>query len=268
MDTAMAGPLKGIRIIEMGGIGPAPFAAMMLADHGAEVIRVERAGMIGFENDPLRRSRRSISLDVKHPDAVEIVRRLAARADGLIEGYRPGVMERLGLGPDELLRDNSKLVYGRVTGWGQDGPLAQDAGHDINYIALTGLLHGIGPKERPLAPVNYLGDYAGGAMMLAFGMVSALLAVRSGGTGQVVDAAMSDGASLIGAMTYGTAGCRALEERARGEPPRRRLLTPMAFTVVRTASSWRLARSNLSSSRLCSRASRCGLAQAGKRLLR
>ena len=199
----MAGPLKGIRIIEMGGIGPAPFAAMMLADHGAEVIRVERAGMIGFDNDPLRRSRRSISLDLKHPDAVEIVRRLAARADGLIEGYRPGVMERLGLGPDELLRDNSKLVYGRVTGWGQDGPLAQDAGHDINYIALTGLLHGIGPKERPLAPVNYLGDYAGGAMMLAFGMVSALLAVRSGGTGQVVDAAMSDGASLIGAMTYG-----------------------------------------------------------------
>jgi alpha-methylacyl-CoA racemase len=175
----MSGPLKGIRIIEMGGIGPAPFAAMMLADHGAEVIRVERAGMIGFENDPLRRSRRSISLDLKHSDATAIVRQLATDADGLIEGYRPGVMERLGLGPDDLHRENPKLVYGRVTGWGQDGPLAQDAGHDINYIALTGLLHGIGPKERPVAPVNYLGDYAGGAMMLAFGMVSALLAVMA-----------------------------------------------------------------------------------------
>ena len=199
----MAGPLKGIRIIEMGGIGPAPFAAMMLADHGAEVIRVERAGMIGFANDPLRRSRRSISLDLKQPEACEIVRRLAATADGLIEGYRPGVMERLGLAPDDLLKDNSKLVYGRVTGWGQDGPLAQEAGHDINYIALAGLLHGIGPKERPTVPINYLGDYAGGAMMLAFGMVSALLSVKTGRDGQVVDAAMSDGAALIGAMTYG-----------------------------------------------------------------
>ena len=201
--AAMAGPLQGIKIVEMGGIGPAPFAAMMLADHGAEVIRVERAGMIGFENDPLRRSRRSISLDLKQPEACEVVRRLAAKADGLIEGYRPGVMERLGLGPDELLSDNPKLVYGRVTGWGQDGPLAKDAGHDINYVALTGLLHGIGPKERPVAPINYLGDYAGGGMMLAFGMVSALLAVSGGGDGQVVDAAMSDGAALIGAMTYG-----------------------------------------------------------------
>ena len=199
----MAGPLKGIRIVEMGGIGPAPFAAMMLADHGAEVIRVERAGMIGFDNDPLRRSRRSISLDLKQPEACEVVRRLAGRADGLVEGYRPGVMERLGLGPDDLLKGNPKLVYGRVTGWGQDGPLAQDAGHDINYIALTGLLHGIGPKERPVAPINYLGDYAGGAMMLAFGIVSALLAAQAGGDGQVVDAAMSDGAALIGAMTYG-----------------------------------------------------------------
>ena len=203
MHAAMAGPLKGIRIIEMGGIGPAPFAAMMLADHGAEVIRVERAGMIGFENDPLRRSRRSISLDLKQPEACEIVRRLAASSDGLIEGYRPGVMERLGLGPEELLRTNRNLVYGRVTGWGQAGPLAQEAGHDINYIALSGMLHGIGPKDRPVAPINYLGDYAGGGMMLAFGMVSALLAVKSGGSGQIVDAAMSDGSALIGAMTYG-----------------------------------------------------------------
>ena len=199
----MAGPLQGIRIIEMGGIGPAPFAAMMLADHGAEVIRVERAGMIGFDGDPLLRSRRSIALDLKQPEACEIVRKLAARADGLIEGYRPGVMERLGLGPADLQKDNPRLVYGRVTGWGQDGPLAQDAGHDIKYVAITGLLHGIGPKDRPVVPINYLGDYAGGGMMLAFGMVSALLAVKSGEDGQVVDAAMSDGAALIGALTYG-----------------------------------------------------------------
>ena len=199
----MAGPLKGIRIVEMGGIGPAPFAAMMLADHGAEVIRVERAGMIGFENDPLRRSRRSISLDLKKPEARGIIGKLAGKADGLIEGYRPGVMERLGLGPDELLRANPKLVYGRVTGWGQDGPLASQAGHDINYVAISGLLHGIGPKERPAVPINYLGDYAGGGMMLAFGMVSALLATRAGAPGQVIDAAMSDGAALIGALTYG-----------------------------------------------------------------
>src|SRR5918993_725980 len=200
---SMAGPLKGISIIEMGGIGPAPFAAMMLADHGADVVRVERAGMIGFDSDPLRRSRRSIALDLKRPQACEIVRRLAAEADGLIEGYRPGVMERLGLGPDELLRANPKLVYGRVTGWGQEGPLAQQAGHDINYVAISGILHGIGPKERPVVPVNYLGDYAGGAMMLAFAMVSALLAVQRGGQGQVIDAAMSDGSALVGALTYG-----------------------------------------------------------------
>lgn len=203
MHAAMAGPLKGIRIVELGGIGPAPFAAMMLADHGAEVIRVERGGMIGFENDPLRRSRRSISLDLKRPGACEVVRRLAAKSDGLLEGYRPGVMERLGLGPDVLLKANPGLVYGRVTGWGQDGPLAKEAGHDINYIALAGLLHGIGPQERPVPPINYLGDYAGGGMMLAFGMVSALLAVKGGADGQVVDVAMSDGAALIGAMTYG-----------------------------------------------------------------
>lgn len=203
MHAGMAGPLKGIRIVEMGGIGPAPFAGMMLADHGAEVIRVERAGMIGFENDPLLRSRRSISLDLKHESACEVVRKLVAGAEGLIEGYRPGVMERLGLGPDELLRANTKLVYGRVTGWGQDGPLSATAGHDIDYVAITGLLHGIGPKERPVVPGNYLGDYAGGGMMLAFGMTAALLAVQRGGEGQVVDAAMSDGAALIGALTYG-----------------------------------------------------------------
>ena len=199
----MAGPLFGLKIVELAGLGPGPFAAMMLADHGAEVIRVERAGMIGVPNDPLLRNRRSISLDLKREECREVVRRLAAKADGLIEGYRPGVMERLGLGPDELLKENPALVYGRVTGWGQTGPLAEEAGHDINYIAITGLLHGIGPKERPAVPINYLGDYAGGGMMLAFAMVSALLAVQRGGQGQIIDAAMSDGVALVGALTYG-----------------------------------------------------------------
>ena len=199
----MAGPLSGLKIVEMAGLGPGPFAAMMLADHGAEVVRVERAGMIGVPNDPLLRSRRSISLDLKQEAGCEVVRRLAQQADGLIEGYRPGVMERLGLGPNELIAANPKLIYGRVTGWGQDGPLSGEAGHDINYIAISGVLHGIGPKERPMVPINYLGDYAGGAMMLAFGMVAALLEVQRGGKGQVIDAAMSDGAALIGALTYG-----------------------------------------------------------------
>jgi alpha-methylacyl-CoA racemase len=192
-----------LKIVEMAGIGPAPFAGMMLADHGAEVVRVEREGLIGIPNDPLLRSRKSIALDLKTESARKIVRKLAATADGLIDGYRPGVMERLGLGPDQLLRDNPGLVYGRVTGWGQDGPLAKAAGHDIDYLALSGLLHGIGPKERPAVPVNYIADFAGGGMMLAFGMVSALLHARDSGEGQVVDSAMNDGAALIGALTYG-----------------------------------------------------------------
>ena len=199
----MAGPLRGLTIVEMAGLGPGPFAGMMLADHGAQVIRVERPGNLAIPNDPLTRSRRTISLDLKSEAGRDVVRRLAARADGLIEGYRPGVMERLGLGPEVLLGDNPKLVYGRVTGWGQDGPLAGEAGHDLNYLALTGLLHGIGPKERPVVPINYLADFAGGGMMLAFGMVAALLNVQRGGPGQVVDAAMTDGAALIGAITFG-----------------------------------------------------------------
>jgi alpha-methylacyl-CoA racemase len=199
----MPGPLHGLTIIEMAGIGPAPFAAMMLADHGAEVIRVEREGLIGIPNDPLLRSRRSLALDLKTETGRAIVRKLAGRADGLIEGYRPGVMERLGLGPAELLKDRPKLVYGRVTGWGQEGPLAPAAGHDVNYLAITGLLHGIGPKERPIVPINYVADFAGGGMMLAFAMVAALLAVQRRGDRQVIDCAMSDGAALIGALTYG-----------------------------------------------------------------
>jgi alpha-methylacyl-CoA racemase len=203
MNGGMPGPLHGMTIVEMAGIGPAPFAAMMLADHGAEVIRVEREGLIGIPNDPLLRSRRSISLDLRTDGARWVLRRLAASADALIEGYRPGVMERLGLGPDALLGDNSRLVYGRVTGWGQEGPLAPAAGHDVDYLAITGLLHGIGPKQRPVVPINYLADFAGGGMMLAFAMVAALLDVQRGGQGQVIDCAMSDGAALIGAFTYG-----------------------------------------------------------------
>ena len=199
----MPGPLQGLTIVEMAGIGPAPFAGMMLADNGARVIRIERSGMIGIPDDPLLRSRQSIALDLKQDPARKIVRRLAAAADGLIEGYRPGVMERLDLGPDSLLGENPKLVYGRVTGWGRDGPLAESAGHDIDYLAITGLLHGIGPKGRPVVPINYIADFAGGGMMLAFAMASALLHVQRGGEGQVVDCTMSDGAALIGALTYG-----------------------------------------------------------------
>ena len=200
----MPGPLAGLTIVEMAGLGPGPFAAMMLADHGAEVIRVERAGMIGFAGDPLLRNRRSIALDLKREECRAVVRHLAKRADGLVEGYRPGVMERLGLGPDDLIAANPKLVYGRVTGWGQDGPLAETAGHDINYLAVTGLLSCIGEKDRPpVPPLNLVADYAGGGMMLAFAMVAALLAVQRGGKGQVIDAAMTDGAALTGALIFG-----------------------------------------------------------------
>jgi alpha-methylacyl-CoA racemase len=200
----MAGPLDGLTIVEMAGLGPGPFAAMMLADHGARVIRVERPGNLSVPNDPLTRNRKSIALDLKQEEGREIVRRLIAGADGLIEGYRPGTMERLGLGPDELLSANPRLVYGRITGWGQSGPLAQAAGHDINYLALTGLLSTIGEADRPpVPPLNLVADYAGGGLMLAFGMVSALLSVERGGTGQVIDAAMTDGAALTGALIYG-----------------------------------------------------------------
>ena len=200
----MAGPLTGLTIVELAGLGPGPFAAMMLADHGARVIRVERPGNLSIPNDPLTRNRESIAVDLKQEEGREIVRRLAGRADGLIEGYRPGVMEKLGLGPDELLQANPRLIYGRVTGWGQTGPLAQDAGHDINYLALTGLLSTIGEADRPpVPPLNLVADYAGGGLMLAFGMVSALLAVQRGGPGQVIDAAMTDGAALTGALIFG-----------------------------------------------------------------
>ena len=201
---AMPGPLAGLTIIEFAGLGPGPFAAMMLADHGAEVIRVERAGMIAVPNDPLLRNRRSISLDLSKDEGRAVVRRLCGTADGLIDPYRPGVLERLGLGPDALQASNPGLVIGRVTGWGQDGPLASSAGHDINYLAMTGLLHAIGRSgEPPVPPLNLVADYAGGGMMLAFAMVAALLDVARGQPGRVIDVAMSDGAAIVGALIYG-----------------------------------------------------------------
>jgi alpha-methylacyl-CoA racemase len=205
------GPLAGFRIIEMAGIGPAPFAATLLADMGAEVIRVDRReaadlGLPGREPkfDVLHRGRRSLALDVKAEAGRAVVKQLAAKADALIEGFRPGVMERLGLGPEELLKINPKLVFGRMTGFGQDGPLAQAAGHDINYIALAGALHAIGRKgEAPVPPLNLVGDFGGGGMFLAFGVLCGLLEAQKSGKGQVVDAAMVDGAAYLLAGIYG-----------------------------------------------------------------
>jgi alpha-methylacyl-CoA racemase len=199
----MAGALSGIRIIEFAGIGPGPFCAMMLGDHGAEVIRIDRPGAQLDPRDALSRNRRSVVLDMKTEAGVAAARALCASADGLIEGFRPGVMERLGLGPEVLIADNPALVYGRMTGWGQSGPYAQAAGHDINYIALAGVLHTVGRAgERPVPPVNYIGDFGGGGMLLAFGMVAALFAVKNGAPGQVIDAAMTDGAALISGMSW------------------------------------------------------------------
>jgi alpha-methylacyl-CoA racemase len=203
------GPLAGVRIIEMAGIGPGPFCGMMLSDMGAEVIRVDRktAVDLGVEMprqfNVLNRGRRSIALDLKTPEGIAAVKRIATKCDALIEGFRPGVMERLGLGPDELLRCNSRLVYGRITGWGQTGPVASAAGHDINYISLTGMLHAIGRSGPPSPPLNLVGDFGGGAMYLAFGVVCALLEAKSSGKGQVVDAAMVDGAASLGAAIFG-----------------------------------------------------------------
>lgn len=199
----MPGALAGIRIIEFAGIGPAPFCGMMLGDHGAEMIRIDRPGARLDPRDALSRNRRSVVLDIKTPEGTAAARALCAAADGVIEGFRPGVMERLGLGPEVLLADRPSLVYGRMTGWGQSGPYAQAAGHDINYIALSGVLHTIGRAgERPVPPVNYIGDFGGGGMLLAFGMVAALLAVKNGAPGQVIDAAMTDGSALLSAMSW------------------------------------------------------------------
>lgn len=201
------GPLAGLRIIELAGIGPGPFCGMMLSDMGAEVIRVDRTGGSGrAAKDVLARNRRSIAVDLKSPEGVETVLKLVESADALFEGFRPGVTERLGLGPEDCMARNPKLVYGRMTGWGQEGPMAQAAGHDINYIGLAGALHGIGrPGERPVPPLNLVGDFGGGGMLLAFGLVCALLEAQQSGKGQVVDAAMVDGASSLMSMFFSMA---------------------------------------------------------------
>jgi alpha-methylacyl-CoA racemase len=206
----MTGSLAGIRIIEFAGIGPAPFCGMMLGDHGAEVIRVDRPGGthggvdITGKTDVLARNRSSIVIDLKKPEGASIARKLIRTADGLIEGFRPGVMERLGLGPEILLDENPRLIYGRMTGWGQTGPYAKAAGHDINYIALSGALHSYGRAgDKPTPPINAVGDFGGGGMLLAFAMLAGILHAKATGKGQVIDCAMTEGSAILSAMTWG-----------------------------------------------------------------
>jgi len=220
----MSGPLTGYRVIEIAGIGPGPFAAMLLSDMGAEVIRVERAGAVRGpapetpHPDILRRGRRNIALDLKHPDGVATLLDLVVRADALIEGFRPGVMERLGVGPEECLARNPKLVFGRMTGWGQDGPYSSAAGHDINYIALAGALAHFGRAgEPPTPPMNMVGDFGGGGMFLAFGVVCALLEAQRSGSGQVVDTAMVDGTATLMTMFWALSQMGVHDIDKRGE---------------------------------------------------
>lgn len=195
------GPLSGVKIIELAGIGPGPFCGMMLSDMGADVIRVDRPGGVDGTRDVLCRGRRSIAVNLKSPEGVEVVLKLCEKSDALFEGFRPGVTERLGVGPDECLARNPGLVYGRMTGWGQNGPMAHAAGHDINYISLSGVLHSIGRRdERPVPPLNLVGDFGGGGMMLAFGIVCALLESQKSGKGQVIDTAMVDGSAALMGM--------------------------------------------------------------------
>lgn len=206
--TQRSGPLFGLKIIEFGGIGPAPFASMMLADHGAEVIRIDKISdnsLINPQFDILRRGRQNIAFDLKQPQAIEIILQFIESADGIIEGFRPGVMERLGLGPDICLNRNPQLVYGRMTGWGQTGPLSQFPGHDLNYISLAGALSQYANKidDKPTFPLNIIGDFAGGGMMLAFGMVAALLEASKSGKGQVIDCSMVDGTAILHTMFHG-----------------------------------------------------------------
>lgn len=200
----MSGPLSGIEIVEFAGLGPAPFCGMMLADQGAHVLVVHKPGAAPDPRDPLARSRELLEIDLKQDSGITEVRNIVRDADGVIEGFRPGVMERLGLGPDVLLGDNPRLVFGRMTGWGQSGPLYQAAGHDINFIALAGVLHACGRVgEKPTPPINLLGDFGGGGMLLAFGMVCALLNAKRTGVGQVIDCAMTEGAALLMSMAWG-----------------------------------------------------------------
>ena len=205
----VSGPLEGIRIVELAGLGPAPFAGMMLADAGADIVRIDRFERATYPPHPgahvdlMNRGRRSVAVDLKHPDGVALVLRLMDAAEGLMEGFRPGVAERLGFGPDVCLARNPKLVFGRMTGWGQDGPMAMAAGHDIDYIALAGALEPIGRAgQPPLPPLNLVGDFGGGGMLLAFGMLAAIISAQRTGKGQVVDAAMVDGAASLMTMTY------------------------------------------------------------------
>src|SRR5712691_1147156 len=208
--TVMSGPLTGVRVLELAGIGPGPFCGMMLADMGADVLRIDRLeqGDVGLPVEPkfdiMARGRRSIALDLKQRASVEIVLALSAKADVLIEGFRPGVTERLGLGPEACFARNPRLIYGRITGWGQDGPLAQAAGHDINYIAISGALHAVGRAgQAPVPPLNLVGDFGGGAMYLAFGVACALYEARASGRGQVIDAAMCEGAASLMSIFHG-----------------------------------------------------------------
>lgn len=220
MTGKRSGPLTGIRVLELAALGPVPFAAMMLADLGADVVLVDRVVNDRAAPDPAldvtKRGRRSIGLDLKQPRGRDILLELVSTADVLIEGNRPGVMERLGLGPDDCLAACPRLVYGRATGWGQDGPWAQDAAHDINFMAVSGVLRGIGrPGERPVPPLNMLGDYGGGGMLLAFGVVSAVLESRTSGRGQVVDAAILDGLAAMSALEWAMQA-RGLQSQERG----------------------------------------------------
>ena len=198
------GPLSGLKIVEFAGIGPGPFCGMLLSDLGADVVRVDRKGPArGSPADVTARGRRSVALDLKQPQSIEACLKLMEQADGVIEGFRPGVMERLGLGPDVALARNPRLVYGRMTGWGQFGPYAKAAGHDMNYIAITGALDAIGTTEKPVPPLNLVGDFGGGALYLAFGLLAGVIHARQSGQGQVIDCAMSDGAASLMAMFYG-----------------------------------------------------------------
>ncbi len=234
----MTGPLRGIRVIELGGIGPAPHAGMVLADLGADVIRLDRAGLATggrgdrARQDLLHRGKRSLAVDLKDPVGVEVVLRLVETADALIEGFRPGVAERLGVGPTECRTRNSRLVYGRVTGWGQEGPLSHTAGHDIDYLAVTGALGAIGTVDEPIPPLNLVADFGGGSMYLVAGLLAGLLAARTSGVGTVIDAAMVDGVAHLTTMAHG-----AIAEGWWGPGRRSNLLDGGApfYTTYRTA---------------------------------
>ena len=204
MNVMAQGPLSGLKVVEFAGIGPGPFCGMLLSDLGADVVRIDRkGGGGGSRSDVTGRGRRSVALDLKSPQAIETCLKLFESADAILEGFRPGVMERLGLGPEVALKRNPKLVFGRMTGWGQTGPYSRAAGHDMNYIAITGALEAIGTRDKPIPPLNLVGDFGGGALYLAFGLLAGVIHARATGQGQVIDCAMSDGAASLMSMFYG-----------------------------------------------------------------